>query len=120
MMILQWFDASEATKIGVELADQFARQQGSRAARQGSPSALGKQADELHLILEQADREVRALRLNFYKKAKFANAFKWRLTENGVEPSIADALTQSLILHLSQEQPNVKSSDTAAPRRVDL
>jgi tetratricopeptide (TPR) repeat protein len=114
-MIMQWFDASEATKIGVELADQFARQQGSRAARQGSPSALGKQADELHLILEQADREVRALRLNFYKKAKFANAFKWRLTENGVDREMADEVTQLLVLHLSQNKTDpVQGQDLAA------
>ncbi len=36
--------------------------------------------------MRRADREVRTLRLNFYKKARFANSFKWRLIENGVEP----------------------------------
>lgn len=114
-MIMQWFDASDATKIGVELADQFARQQGSRAPTQGNPSALGKQADELHLILERADREVRALRLNFYKKAKFANAFKWRLTENGVDREMADEVTQMLVLHLSQNKTDpVQGQDPVA------
>jgi tetratricopeptide (TPR) repeat protein len=113
-MIMQWFDASEATKFGLELADQFARQQGSRVARQGNP-AVGKQADELHLILERADREVRALRLNFYKKAKFANAFKWRLTENGVDREMADEVTQLLVLHLSQNKTDsVQGQDPAA------
>jgi tetratricopeptide (TPR) repeat protein len=114
-MILQWFDASEVTKIGVELADQFAHQQGSRAAGQSNSSALGKQADELHLILERADREVRALRLNFYKKAKFANAFKWRLTENGVDREMADEVTQLLVLHLSQNKTDpVQGQDLGA------
>jgi hypothetical protein len=84
-MILEWFDASEATKIGVELADQFAPQQVTRAATHGNQSARRKQADELHVILQRADREVPGLRLNFYKKAKFANSFKWRLLENGVK-----------------------------------
>jgi hypothetical protein len=96
-MTLEWFDASEATKIGVKLADQFAPQQVPGAATHGSRSAPMKQGDEIHVILQRADREVRGLRLNFYKKAKFANSFKWRLIENGVEPSVADEVTQSLI-----------------------
>src|ERR1700744_2303666 len=54
------------------------------------------------LLLQRADREVRSLRLNFYKKAKFANSFKWRLIENGVAPETADDVTQSLVMHLSQ------------------
>jgi Flp pilus assembly protein TadD len=116
-MIMQWFDASEAANIGVELADQFAPQQATRAATDSNPSALRKQGGELHAILQRADREVRTLRLNFYKKAKFANSFKWRLIENGVEPSIADQVTQSLILHLSQDQPKAtETGDAAAPR----
>jgi len=112
-MIMQWFDVSEATKIGVELADQFAPKQGPRAAAHGNQSALGKQADELHLILERADREVRGLRLNFYKKAKFANSFKWRLLENGVEKTLADEVTQRLVMHLSANQAGWTLSDDA-------
>jgi tetratricopeptide (TPR) repeat protein len=118
MMLLEWFNASEAAKIGAELADQFAPQQATRAGTHSIQSASKKQGDDLHLILQRADRDVRGLRLNFYKKAKFANSFKWRLIENGVEPAIADGLTQSLILHLSQDQPKATSSDPA-PRRLD-
>src|ERR1700688_2506185 len=103
-MILEWFDASEAAKIGVGLADQFAPQQVTRAAMHGNQTAPSNHGDELHEILQRADRDVRTLRLNFYKKAKFANSFKWRLIENGVEPSVADEVTQSLILHLAQDQ----------------
>ena len=116
-MIMQWFDASEAAKIGVALADQFAPQQESSAATNGSQSAPRKPGAEIHAILQRADREVRGLRLNFYQKAKFANSFKWRLIENGVDPTIANELTQSLILHLSQDQPKpAETSDSAAPR----
>jgi tetratricopeptide (TPR) repeat protein len=103
-MIMQWFDASEAAKIGVELADQFAPQQESPAAPLGNQSAPRKQGAEVHEILQRVDREVRSLRLNFYKKAKFANSFKWRLLENGVEKTLADEVTQRLILHLAGNQ----------------
>jgi Flp pilus assembly protein TadD len=95
-MILQWFNSSEATKIAIELADQFAPHQATPAAK--------NTGNELAGILERADQEVRALRLTFYKKAKFANSFKWRLLENGVEKSLADEVTQRLVLHLSSDR----------------
>jgi tetratricopeptide (TPR) repeat protein len=112
-MILEWFDASEATKIGVELADGFTPQQTTRATANSTESAGVKQGDELHAILQRADREVRGLRLNFYKKAKFANSFKWRLLENGVEKALADEVTQRLVLHLSGNQSGPALGDDA-------
>ena len=118
-MILEWFDASEATKIGVELADQFAPQQVTGAATYGSQLAPRKQGDELHVILQRADREVRGLRLNFYKKAKFANSFKWRLLANGVEKKLADEVTQRLVLHLSGNQSWSALSDNADAGATD-
>jgi tetratricopeptide (TPR) repeat protein len=118
-MILEWFDASEAGKIGAELADQFAPLHATRAGMRGNQSVSSKQGDDLHVILQRADCEVRGLRFNFYKKAKFANSFKWRLIENGIEPSIADGVTQSLILHLSQDQPKAAKSSDSAPRQAD-
>jgi tetratricopeptide (TPR) repeat protein len=116
---MKWFDASEAAKIGAELADQFAPQPAMRSGTHGNQSASSKQGDDLHRILQRADREVRGLELNFYKKAKFANSFKWRLIENGIEPSIADGVTQSLILHLSQDPSKAAKSSDAAPSKAD-
>ena len=52
-------------------------------------------------FFERADRDVRTLGLNFYKKAKFANSFKWRLLENGVGKELADEVTRRLVVHLS-------------------
>ncbi len=56
----------------------------------------------LEQLYTRADREVRPLELNFYQKAKFANSFKWRLIENGIESGVADGVTQSLLVHLSK------------------
>jgi tetratricopeptide (TPR) repeat protein len=116
---MKWFDASEAAKIGAELADQFAPQPVTRSGTHDHQSASSKQGDDLRRILQKADREVRGLGLNFYKKAKFANSFKWRLIENGIEPSVADGVTQSLILHLSQDPSKAAQSSDSGPRRVD-
>jgi tetratricopeptide (TPR) repeat protein len=118
-MIREWFDASEAAKIGAELADQFAPLHAAHTGMHGNQSESRKQGDDLRVILQRADREVRGLRLNFYKKAKFANSFKWRLIENGIEPSVADGVTQSLILHLSQDQSEAAQSSDSTSRQAD-
>jgi tetratricopeptide (TPR) repeat protein len=113
-MILAWLDAREAAEIGIALADEFApRSTSVQGSAQSSPS------DSLEQLLQRADGEVRPLQLNFYKKAKFANSFKWRLIENGVARKIADGVTQSLVLHLSQRQIpafNQNSADAPANR----
>ncbi len=102
-MIFDWFNARDAAKIGTELADQF-------SPKQISPDNIGKQPaavelrDNLETVLVRAEAEVSKLHLNFYKKAKLANAFKWRLLENGVQAALADEVTQSLLLHLAGNQ----------------
>jgi tetratricopeptide (TPR) repeat protein len=99
-MILDWFNARDATKAGAALADEFAPRTASEAAK-GNKTANGAQAHVLQELLQRAEREILPLRLNFYKRAKLANSFKWRLLENGVESEIANEVTQRLIVHLS-------------------
>jgi tetratricopeptide (TPR) repeat protein len=103
--MLDWFNSREAAQIGTALAEEFARQ--------------GNTSGSMEQLLRRADSAVRSLHLNFYKKAKFANAFKWRLIESGVARKIADDVTQSLVLHLSQSQIpalNQNSADAPATR----
>ena len=98
--MLDWFNAHQAAEIGTALADQFASQ--TPASASIDTAAQRTSARALEELLLRADSEVRQLRLNFYKKAKFANSFKWRLIEKGVKPEVANEVTQRLILHLSQ------------------
>jgi tetratricopeptide (TPR) repeat protein len=98
--MLDWFNSRKAAQIGAALADEFAPPT-SPAIAQHSPTG----SNSIERLLMRVDSEVRSLRLNFYKKAKFANSFKWRLIENGVAKKIADDVTQSLVVHLSQVEP---------------
>ena len=110
--MLEWFNAREAANAGVALADSLT----PSAPPRGAKAARKEEAGAVRELLERADRQVRTLRLNFYKKAKFANSFKWRLIENGVEPGVADEVTQALVLHLSQNQVSAASElKPAAP-----
>jgi len=95
-MRLDWFKVREVEAAGVALADHLVPPTGA-AAPARLPQVEGK---VMHELLRRADREVRTLQLNFFKRAKLANAFKWRLLEKGVEKPIADAVTNSLVMHL--------------------
>ena len=116
-MPLNWFDARDATKLGVALADQYAPAAESASSAGGEHMASRDPSDGLQELFARADREVRTLRLNFYKKAKFANSFKWRLLEKGVSSEIAGDVTQRLVVHLSlnQASPGQDGSGTGAP-----
>jgi len=112
-MILAWLSGREAAEIGTVLADQFAPRLDAAGTRR---SPQGDDAESMKRLLRRVDSEVRPLQLNFYKKAKFANSFKWRLIENGVAKTTADDVTQLLVVHLStRETPTVEQSSAAAP-----
>jgi Flp pilus assembly protein TadD len=100
-MILTWLNGREAAEIGAALADEFAPRTES-AVTGGSPAS--STSGSMEQLLRRADSVVRPLQLNFYKKAKFANSFKWRLIENGVARETADEVTQSVVLHLSESE----------------
>jgi tetratricopeptide (TPR) repeat protein len=97
-MPLGWLNARRAVEVGTALADQYAPPSRSGAARRDS-------GRELQALLRRAERDTQALRLNVYQKAQFANSFKWRLLENGIEEQIADEVTSRLLVHLSIQAP---------------
>jgi tetratricopeptide (TPR) repeat protein len=99
-MILHWFNARTAETIACELADQFAPQAANGPAGRASPAEGG--VASLQALLHRIDTDPRLAGLNFFKKARFANSFKWRLLENGIERGTANHVTQSLLLHLSR------------------
>jgi hypothetical protein len=108
-MVLEWFNAQVAVEAGTSLADKFAPPIGSRSvgcAKKGRSKDTGR---SLQGIFDRLDPEIRVLRLNFYKRVKFANSFKWRLIENGVEKTVADQVTHSVLLRLSANPARVGS-----------
>src|SRR6185437_1872152 len=114
-MLPGWLDARRATEIGISLADHLASGVGDTpaGARRERARVAAPRADSLRDFLQRAEREIRAIPLNFYKKAKLANAFKWRLLEQGVAGHTAAELTQALVTHLSISR--VVTGDGALP-----
>ena len=100
-MMFQWFKAREATEIGAALAEQFVGQMGVASSVSGKRQAPKEPDKVIQQLLHRADQQIRTLRLNMYKRAKFANSFRWKLLESGFDGSMADEVTKSLVLQLS-------------------
>ena len=115
-MPLRWFDTSEAAAAGAALAEHWALP----PAKPARSNAQSQPAQALQELLRRADREVRPLQLNFFKRAKLANAFKWKLLEKGVAKQTADDVTQALVMHLmlnSSGAPSPSAEPGARPSR---
>jgi tetratricopeptide (TPR) repeat protein len=95
-MLFSWLKAQNAVDAGAALADSFPTQAGA---------AVGE-------FLRTATRDLRARNLNFYQRVRFANAFKWRLLENGIAVDTARDVTQTLLVSASGK---IASSGPAAP-----
>ena len=100
-MALNFLNAREAVAIGDSLADQFIPQAGPEGAKRVKKARPGDAEDELRKFVQRIDSDARPLRLNFYKRAKLANSFKWKLLQNGVKPEFVNELTRMLLLRLA-------------------
>jgi hypothetical protein len=99
-MIFGWFDTKEVVAIGIKLADDFSveleRHKNKNPKNGGliAPSALNK-------LFFQADQLKVNGRLNFFKKSKLANEFRWRLRAIGYSEELVDKLTKELLLYMN-------------------
>jgi tetratricopeptide (TPR) repeat protein len=118
-MIHNWFNVRGATEIGVALADQFAPETAAAPAVPGKNATPTGSGDVLRELLQQADHDIRKLRLNFYKRAKLANSFKWRLLENGVEKELVNEVTQRLVMYLSGNPVTLGLSHSSDAKSTD-
>jgi Flp pilus assembly protein TadD len=106
-IMLSWFRAKESVEAASALADSLPTQMAGAPFRE---------------FLQRAVQDLRGRKLNFYKKVRFANAFKWRLRENGIEAETAHEITQTLLINvfapskLARDAPAGRHS-LAAPAR---
>jgi hypothetical protein len=98
-MVLKWFSAAETESFGKELAAFIVSElKGSLHKRDAK---FGAKADK---TLQRAAAKVQEFKarepMNFYKKAKLANAFLWGLKDAGCPEDYANQLTDWLTVHL--------------------
>lgn len=98
-MILSWFDATEANKFGVRLAELLIERTPADGAF-GKRRVTKKHEAMLHHLEQQVSRFKTAHKLNVYKKAQIGNKFKWTLRDRGYDVDYVDQLTSWLMLKL--------------------
>jgi tetratricopeptide (TPR) repeat protein len=123
-MLFKWLNASKATEVGTQLADDVFTQASKPMARKSDATAQNQRL--LQDFMQRVDHEARPLRFNVFQQAKLANSFKWRLLEKGIELPIADELTRALVVRLSvsnegapaKAAPTMQAGPTAARTRT--
>ncbi|MFZ0498499.1 MAG: sulfotransferase [Steroidobacteraceae bacterium] len=116
-MIFQWFDAHEASTVGVALADHFLPQQSPAAAGRRKAGAVRDWREDVPRFRQHIVRQAGSLKLNLFKRAKLLNSFKWRLLELGFEPKAVDELTQVLLMQLVVKGESAAMAQSQAPMR---
>lgn len=107
MGVIQW--------ISGQTHSQAARDIASLIPRDLSPAAVQSQsqmsASRITIILERAYKKAKsyddAQHMNWIRRAQFANAFRWRLTEIGYNEKFVDLATEGLIVELSRKKSTV-------------
>ena len=120
MMMLKWFNASEAADVGAALADEFAAATAPQTAPvRGSEGKRKERATTLEELHERADREVRPLELNFYQKARVRQRLQveadreWHRVGRGRWcDSVADSAP------LARHRPALRRTAAGRPRRA--
>ena len=105
--MLSWFNATEFQRFGEELAVLFmegkpAADEGNRKyrrMRKGKGTGSDPLQDKLRKLAARISSFEERKGANFYKKAKFANAFKWKLKESGYDAGFADELVKELLIY---------------------
>lgn len=94
-----WFDASDAEKFGISLAEFFMERVPSEALEKQTIS-LAKQKDVLDKLVRKVQLYRMEHKLNIYKKAKIGNAFKWKLREANYNSAFIDNITKMLMVKM--------------------
>lgn len=113
-MRLNWWNASDAIEAGTRLADHLRRPDGWDTSEGRQSVASGKPGRDVQRLLQRALRDVPPLRLNFYKRARLLNSFKWGLRARGYDRGAADQLTQMLLFQLYGARTRFNASGQAS------
>lgn len=98
-MVLGWFD----TRAAVQFANETSRDiQAALPPSDERPDKkqAGKRAKKLERIVLKANAFSKRNKLNFYKKAKYANTLKWSLKEAGYSDAFIREITGLILVNL--------------------
>jgi hypothetical protein len=99
-MLFNWFDAKEAILIGIKLADYLSKEL-VKANNKLSKKQVANRAKVVQKVFSQFDGFEEEVKLNFYKKSKLVNEFRWRLVEIGHDKEFIEIMVKELTLYIN-------------------
>lgn len=100
-MALNWFNTKEATQEGLSLANDLST--GLEKVKQiHAKKEMVSYTKAIQKMFLQYDRFEQNHKLNFYKKSKLINEFKWRLLELGHDKELVESVTKELTLYINK------------------
>jgi hypothetical protein len=96
--MLRWFNASEAQKFGITLAEFFIER-----VPMEEPGRKSKSIKRKEEVIQKMVQQIKVYRinnkLNIFQKAKLGNAFKWKLLNENYPSDFVDELTKTLLVN---------------------
>ena len=96
-MKIEWFDATEAVRFGESLGDFFIERIPLLPSEIEKPRRLDKQLGVVDKMLAQIEQFKVRHKLNVYKKAKLAGAFKEKLISAGYDAKLVNEVTLGIV-----------------------
>ena len=106
-MLLDWFNTKEAVFVGIKLADNLSAEL-AKVNNKLSKKEVVNSAIVIKKVFSQFDGFEGKANLNFYKKSKLVNEFRWRLVETGHDKEFIEVMVQELVFYINQLASKVK------------
>lgn len=101
MTLMGWLNTKEVDEFAKAVADDLAGRMPT-ADQSGKKKATPERfRNTQEAITGRVRSFARTHRLNWYKKARLGNTFRWLLIERGYDKAFADAWTRSILLAVS-------------------
>ncbi|WP_047549791.1 hypothetical protein [Methylotenera sp. G11] len=98
-MFFDWFNTKEVTLLAIKLANDLSAE--LEKNNKNPKKANEHNARSMQKICRELNQYQQKNKLNFLKKSKLANEFRWRLTEIGHQKDFVDSTTQELLMHMN-------------------
>ncbi len=99
-MFIDWFNTKEVTLLAIKLADELSAEL-EKNSNKNLRKASEHNAKIMPKICGQLSQYQQKNKLNFLKKSKLANEFRWRLIEIGHPKEFVDSTTKELLMHMN-------------------
>jgi hypothetical protein len=107
-LALKWFDTTEVDALADELVRELVRRIPAESVAAGGKKAESKQNRTREVVLGRAVEFAGKHDLNFYKKARLANRFKWALRDAGYPADFVDEVSFELAATMASRKGQTK------------